>query len=227
MNLNRPLALVLSPILLNCLIVTSVFSEPVANLYSVSGEVDGRINSNWVAVKSGQSFGDSDAVKTGERSSAGIKFIDGFLVRLKEKTSIEFSKGKNNQPINIDSGTGYFFSRKPERFPEIKTPQVSASVRGTEFVVEVTSEQTKISVLQGAVIAENKFGSVNLAPGELAITKNGSAPVKQILLNPLDAVQWALQYPAIFDARDFANFLTLASSQGLSNLENCNYKMLW
>lgn len=117
----------------------------------------------WVKIATGHNFSSRDAIRTGEKSTAGVKFSDGFLIRLKEKTLIEFTEGKAVQPINLSSGAGYFFSRKPEKFPEIRTPQVSASVRGTEFVVQVTEDETKISVLQGAVDAANQYGSVKWA----------------------------------------------------------------
>ncbi len=202
-----------------------VFADDIAKLYSSTGKVEGKIDSLWKPISAGQVFTGTDSVKTAENSTAGIKFQDGFLLRLKEKTQIEFSKAAARQPINIVSGASYFFSRQPERFPEIKTPQVSASVRGTEFVVEVTGDETKISVLQGAVHAYNQFGEVNLAKGEQAITKNNSAPVKSILVNPLDAVQWSLYFPAIFSMDDFPAFETTAKPEGIEALKENRFRV--
>lgn len=205
------------------LIPSLALAEPVASLYSAQGNVEARSGSNWSGVNEGHQFQAQDAIRTNERSSAGVKFTDGFLVRLKELSTIEFSAPEKNQPISITEGVGYFFSRKPKRFPQVNTPQVSASVRGTEFVVEVTKDQTKITVLEGAVDASNQYGSVSLTKGELAITKTGSAPVKEIVIDPLDAVNWALYYPAVFSLADFKSFTQTANSDGLAALESGDF----
>ncbi len=223
--MSRFQSLIIFIIILLSIKLNFAAAESVATLYSAEGNVEGRfVSGDWKEVSPGQKFENSDAVRTNERSTAGVKFNDGFLVRLKEKTSIEFAKKQNTQPISISVGTAYFFSRKPTYSPEIHTPQVSASVRGTEFVVEVTKEQTVISVIQGVVEATNQFGSLTLNQGELAVTKTGSAPVKQIIINPLDAVQWALYYPAVFRLSDFKTFANSANSKGIAALNEGKFK---
>ena len=196
----------------------------VATLYASSGHVEGRVKAQWLNVTVGQSFSSQDAIKTDVGSTAGIKFNDGFLLRLKEKTEIEFSQATNNQPVSVSNGAAYFFSRSPNKYPDIKTPHVSASVRGTEFVVEVNHDETKISVIQGAVLAQNQFGEVSLGAGEIALTKAGAAPVKQIMVKPLDAVEWALYYPAITSISDYSNFTSLVNPQVLELINSGQYK---
>ena len=194
-----------------CLWALDSEAEEIARLYSAKGTVEAKQSSgdSWQEAKRGQHFSVQDSLRTGTRSRAGVRFLDGYLLRLKEKTSIVFQNrdplGTDNS-LSISNGAGYFFSRTPKQFPRIVTPQVSASVRGTEFTVTVTGEQTTISVLDGQVEAKNDLGSVLLGKGERAVTRTGKAPVKQILVNPNDAVQWALYYPAVLSLQDFADF---------------------
>lgn len=184
-----------------------VAADEVASLYSAEGKVEGQQTSNakWQAASVGQKFEDQSSVRTLARSRAAVKFNDGYLVRLSAQTTMKFSnvaKDQGNRPVNVASGKVYFFSRKPQTFPLVTTPHVSASVRGTEFVVEVTKGETVISVLDGAVTAKNKLGEVDLGKNEQAVTKAGQAPVKQIMVHPENAVQWALYYPQVLIAQD-------------------------
>ena len=186
---------------LSLFFVSNSQAEKVAKLYSEEGDVRAQaVGQGWQEVSVGHNFEQGDALKTGVKSRAGVRFSDGFLLRLKDKSRIVFNKSeKKEERINVSAGAVYFFSRKPQRFPVIHTPHVSAAVRGTEFVVEVQGGESKISVLDGSVRAENKYGAVLVGKGEEALVKPGKAPIKRILLSPHDAVQWALYYPKILD----------------------------
>ena len=48
----------------------------------------------------------------------------------------------------------------------------------------------------------NPHGELDLRPGEEGITYPGKAPVKRLLVQPTDAVQWVLYYPGIISYRD-------------------------
>ncbi|HMO16714.1 MAG TPA: TonB-dependent receptor [Oligoflexia bacterium] len=183
--------------------------QPIANLYSSQGTTEAFFinGTEWTPVEAGREFSVGDQVRTGPNSRAGIKFSDGFLIRLSRESAMTFKpqeKGaKSNAPVSVEAGASHFFSRKSRSFPNIETPHVSASVRGTEFVVKVEEGKTTISVLDGVVIAENDHGSVSLSKGEEALTLAGKAPVKAIMLKPEDAVQWALYYPPLIDLSFF------------------------
>lgn len=194
-----------------CLFFTSakVFSEDIAALDSAQGKVESKSPgaSTWTKASSGDHFQPQDSVRTGTNSRAGLLFFNGVLVRLNENSAIEFkenSKESGSLPLRITSGTTYFFSREPQQFPEIETPVVSAAVRGTEFVIEVKEDETVISVMDGTVECRNEKGALTLRNGEQAVVTQGQAPVKQILVRPLDTVQWALYYPAVLDFSDDA-----------------------
>ena len=106
--------------------------------------------------------------------------------------------------IDILKGAAHLFSRVP-RSLKVTTPFVNAAVEGTEFFVVVGSDQTLLSVFRGRVAAANDAGSLSLANGQSAIARAGKAPMAHLVVNPRDAVQWAVYYPAVIDykAADF------------------------
>ena len=65
----------------------------------------------------------------------------------------------------------------------------------------VDAESATIAVYEGRVVADNERGSVALNSGERAIAAKNSAPRKEVVVRPGDAVQWTLYFPTIFDYR--------------------------
>ena len=205
----------------------------IAEVYTAEGAVELRkaSTSAWAKASERDKIEPLDAIRTRKNSRAGVLFLDGLLVRLNERTTMEFdpsATGKiNERPVRLGVGTAYFFSREPKKFPRINTPTVSASVRGTEFVVNVTENQSIVSVLEGIVDCRNDFGSVELRSGEEAIAIKGQAPVKRIMVKPDDAVEWALYYPAILSLSDFPDFISQGSADeqaGVSLLKKRDYQ---
>ena len=208
MSLNNVFRSVFAFLLMN----VGVAHAQIATLYSSDGIVEVKVASgSWQKVSAGYGLAANDLIRTGARSRAALRFADGYLVRLGQKSQIRVTP-KDNE-IAVEQGKSYFFSRKPKKFPNVRTSQVSASVRGTEFVVDVSGEQTEISVLDGVVLAANERGQVEVTHGQRAIAKTGQAPVQQIMLDSVDSVQWALYYPAILDVSDFADAMSAASPQ--------------
>ena len=180
-------------------------AQELAQLYSAQGEVDKRAAAaaSWESAVVGDRFTAEQAVRTLDNSRGAVIFADGVLVRLNENTLLQFkapAAGEKVAPLSMETGTAYFFTREPKRIPRIDTPVVSAAVRGTEFAIEVVdANQTVITVINGEVDCRNNFGAVVASSGEQVVTLRGQAPVKSILVHPLDAVQWALYYPALID----------------------------
>lgn len=201
--------------------VQAVFAVPVAKLYSKEGSVQGRLASVqvWKNVDRGQKFEVSDAIKTLANSRAGVRFESGFLIRLSEKTELTFTKemADDERPITQRSGKSYFFSRDSRKFPKVNTPHVSASVRGTEFVIEVKNSETIISVLEGQVEAKNKYGEALVGVGEYALVRSGKAPIVKVMLNPTDAVEWALYYPRGLNPKSAKSKVDLALVELVKN----------
>ncbi|MDP3980101.1 MAG: TonB-dependent receptor [Chlamydiota bacterium] len=206
-----------------------VSSQDIARLESSQGLVDTRVfgETLWTQSQIGTIFKNQDTVRTGINSRAAVLFNSGILVRLNETTLMTFHPADQNEDIlEVESGSAYFLSRTSQKFPSIKTPVVSAAIRGTELVIETDHNKTIISVLDGEVDCQNAYGSITLKSGEQALTLSGQAPVKQILMKPLDAVQWALYYQAVMDVSDYIKLLGNIPEQsglGWEALQNGQY----
>ncbi len=175
-------------------------AQEIAKLESYDGEVEIKTpaSSGFQPIQLGQSLNVGDVVRTGKYCRASLQFADGSILRLASNTILELKGARGASApaeVSIPEGKGFFFSREEQHFPTISTPAVSTAIRGTEFAIEVTKNKTLVSLFQGAVDCFNAQGSVSLKGGEAALTEIGKAPVKQIILNPKDAVQWALAYP--------------------------------
>ncbi|MCB9030288.1 MAG: FecR domain-containing protein [Deltaproteobacteria bacterium] len=222
----------------NVLLLTFIFlipnfaiAEQVASLFSAQGTVEAKsANSNsWKAVVKGDKFETHHTVRTLANSRAGLLLTDGTLIRLNENSLLSFkdiTQQGDERELELVSGEAFFFSRKPKRFPKIDTSNVSAAVRGTEFVVRTDSSTTSITVLEGSVEASNQHGQVQLKSGELALTKNGQAPTKQLVANPTDAVQWALNYPAVVSLSDFPGLTSSSSAKQKEGISLLNARDL-
>ena len=62
--------------------------------------------------------------------------------------------------------------------------------------------ETVLTVVEGAAEFSNPQGSILVNAGEEGTAIPGQAPTKRVILNPEDAVQWALYYPAQVAWRD-------------------------
>lgn len=197
-------------ILVSILFTASLaFAQEIAKIDSLEGEVNYKAaaDNDYKAAGQGLALSEQDVIRTGKYGRAGIVFGDGFLLRIAENTTIQLKAraGDKAKEVNVESGKAYFFSREPKEFPIIATPAVTTAIRGTEFVVIASPTDTQVVLLDGAVECYNDKGKVALRPGEQSNTKLGEAPVKSIILNPGDAVQWAISYPVIIDSSGLKN----------------------
>ncbi len=144
-----------------------------------------------------------DAVRLGPLSRAALVLRDGAVLRLDQNTTITFTPPPERTGTWLDLITGavHFFSRMP-RGLRVTTPFVNGSVEGTEFLIEVDAAESRISVWEGRVRAENPQGVLDLVAGQSAAARAGQAPtLRGIVVRPTDAVTWAIYYPPVLDLR--------------------------
>jgi hypothetical protein len=159
-----------------------------------------------------------DSIKTGPTGRVAIKLVGGGIIRLNPNSNFVLSKMGEENSATLSSGKAFFFSRESQRFPTIQTPAVTAAVRGTEFAVQIEGAQTRVSVIDGQVYAANKEGAVTLGANEVAAAVKGKAPQKYLLVNPLDAVQWAIYVPDLSDFSGSDNKTDAKVINGLNQL---------
>jgi tetratricopeptide (TPR) repeat protein len=198
----------------------------VAKVVSVQGTVDVKKvgEARWQPVELNDTYCPGDEIRAQENSRANLALINEAVLRLNQNTSMTLGEFKEEQTSLVDlfKGAAHFFSRKP-RSLEVQTPFAIAGVRGTEFFIEVQEGQTFLSIFQGEVLAQNKFGQLTLTSGQSAVAERGKAPAMRVVVRPRDAVQWALYYPPVLyfpegvrEDRSDPRFLAYNASQLLA-----------
>jgi Flp pilus assembly protein TadD len=122
------------------------------------------------------------------------------LLRLAENSSVHFIASNNEGTAFLEllNGIAHIISRFRHSF-QIKTPYLNAYIEGTEFTVDSGSDSAGVTVLEGQVIARNEQGEVTVNGGQRAASGAGEAPRGEAVVNPRDAVQWALYYPPVVE----------------------------
>jgi tetratricopeptide (TPR) repeat protein len=180
-----------------------------AKVVSVQGAVQARQAGeiSWTQVRLNQTFCPGDIIRVLKNSRAAISLANDTLIRVDQNTTISVTgiEKENTFFLDLIRGAAHFFSRFRRKF-RVSTPFVNAAVEGTEFYVRVEDDQTFLSIFEGRVAIANAYGGLAVSAGQAAIALAGKAPVLHAVINPRDAVQWALYYPPIIDWRpiDFA-----------------------
>lgn len=157
----------------------------------------------WKEVKINDTYCPEDMIRTLEKSRAAILLSNETLLRLAQKTIIKFSEPRRPSLLEIITGHILFITRTPRPFT-IDTPFVNAASEGTEFVIEVNEEKksTTVTVIEGKIAVKNEAGSAMILSGQAMTATAGGPPVSQIVVRPLDSIQWALYYPPVLSFRE-------------------------
>ena len=176
---------------------------PAAKLISAQGQVEKRSANfiTWKSVQSAQTFCQGDAIKTGNKGRAAVRLVNETLIRLDKNTTVTFTEIAKENPslLELIKGVIHSISRTP-RSLDIHTPFVNAAIEGTEFVVGVYENNSRITVFEGKVIASNEAGSQTITANQVVEATAGQAPTERIDIHPRDAVTWALYYPPLVEA---------------------------
>ncbi len=172
----------------------------VSKVISVQGRVAVRRQGGtaWEPLRLDDTLFAGDQVRVEDNSRAGIVLKNDAVLRLDQNTTLVFTEIEKETTFifRLLKGAANFFSRRP-RSLKILTPFVNGVVEGTEFLVYVDDEQTRIDLFEGRILAFNPHGELQLTRGQGAIAMAGSAPQPRLLARPRDSVQWALYYPPV------------------------------
>ncbi len=190
-------------------------TPPVARIVSIQGsvEVQRAGQPRWVRVtRLDTPLCAGDRVQTGVRSRAALVVSPETLVRLDQSSALSIRATQNEtvveffqdpaaprEALGSACGAGYFITRFPRSF-KVRTNFLNAAVEGTEFLVALSCQATTLAVLEGRVAADvPTAGSqrLTLQSGEVTSAGPGVTPTVQVLVKPIDAVQWALYYPSL------------------------------
>jgi tetratricopeptide (TPR) repeat protein len=159
------------------------------------------VQERWTAARMLQPLLVAERVRTLEASRASILFIDETQVKLNAGAVLTVRQVRSADgpasSMELQRGEAWFRTKNPRSGLTVQTPAAAAAVRGTEINVRIgTAGETVLTVVEGSAEFFNPQGSLLVLAGEEGTAVPGQAPTKRVILNPEDAVQWALYYPA-------------------------------
>jgi hypothetical protein len=150
----------------------------------------------WSPARTAQALAAGDFVRTREAARMALLFADQTQVRLHQNTVLQVkalaTAGQGTTTLRLEAGRAWTQTRRPPGSPlELQTPAATAAIRGTDWHISVEPDgRTLLTVLSGTVEFGNPLGTLTLSANESAYAEVGKAPVKLMLVQPRESVQW-------------------------------------
>lgn len=168
-------------------------AEPVGTVVALSGQAERVRGGQPAPLRPGADVEAGDELRTGPDGRLRVRFADssmavlGAASRMTVTTparSLQQAAGGQGASLLLDLGAGILRavvdSVVPEARFEVGTRTAVASVRGTEWIVEITPQGTGVVTLRGRVAVRNRdpgvTGTVTLAPGQGTDVPEGRPP---------------------------------------------------
>jgi tetratricopeptide (TPR) repeat protein len=151
---------------------------------------------DWRTAKASQALPAGSFVRTLDATKMALMFADDTQLRLNQNTVLEVKAvagaGQPTTSLSLSAGRLWAQTKRADGSRlNIETPAAVAAIRGTDWDLEVGADgKTMITVLSGTVAFSNALGNVSVGANEAAIAEVGKAPVKLLLSQPKDRVQW-------------------------------------
>src|SRR5687767_6320878 len=176
-------------------------AERAAEVVSVQGQGEARLDPSaaWRPAAAKQELPALSFVRTGAYSRMGLLFRDQTQVRLAEKTVLQIKAAAvspaGRTVLRLEQGRSWSQTNTTPSNLYFETPSATAAIRGTDWEIEVfEGGRALLTVFSGEVEFFNDRGRVLVARNEQAQALPGQAPVKILLANPRDRVQWVTAY---------------------------------
>ncbi|CAN7608622.1 TonB-dependent receptor domain-containing protein [Acidovorax sp. LjRoot117] len=169
-----------------------------AEIISLQGAGDQRnaAAADWQPARPAQALATGDFVRTRQAAKMALLFADDTQLRLHQNTVLQV-KGVATpaQPVTtllLNAGRAWTQTRRPDGSRlNLETPAATAAIRGTDWDLAVDDDgRTLLTVLSGTVEFFNVQGRVLVGANEAAVADVGKAPVKLVLSQPRDRIQW-------------------------------------
>ncbi|WP_298210880.1 TonB-dependent receptor [Acidovorax sp.] len=169
-----------------------------AEIISLQGQGDQRsaTAADWAPARQAQALAAGDFVRTRQAARMGVVFADDTQLRLHQNTVLQVKAvATPAQPITtlmLSAGRAWTQTKRADGSRlNLETPAATAAIRGTDWDISVEGDgRTLITVLSGTVEFANAQGQVSVGTNEAAIAEVGKAPVKLVLSQPRDRIQW-------------------------------------
>jgi tetratricopeptide (TPR) repeat protein len=185
-------------------------AQEVGKIISMVGTAEVLRQERWQSVSLHEALLPGDVVRTGPGSRLAVLLADGSQLKVNANSQLllkQVASPTRHVAMRLMQSLlrlfrGEIWIRSLAEPLEIETFAAVATIRGTELNLAVEPvEAARLTVVEGVVEFRNPQGSVSVAAKEQAIAKPGEAPRKVVIINPRDAVQWALYYPPLIDYR--------------------------
>lgn len=181
-----------------------------AEIVMITGKGDSRETADapWRPAAVKQKLTTGSFVRTGEMSQMALLLADRTQVRLNQLSILNIkgvAKPAPPPPTRLDLPQGRAWSQvKPKpgevaarKGPslEVSMPAGTAVIRGTDWELVAEKDGTStVTVLSGEIEFFNEHGRVAVMPNEQARAVPGKAPVKILLSNAAERVQWVTSW---------------------------------
>ena len=177
-----------------------------AEIVLLIGKGDARETADapWRPAAVKQKLAAGNFVRTGEMSQMGLLLRDRTQVRLSQLSILNIRSVNPSTPppatqLELPQGrawsqakprSGDTAAKAPSRL-NVTMPGGTAAIRGTDWELVVDKDGTStVTVFSGQVDFYNEHGAVSVMPNEQARAAPGKAPVKILLTNASERIQW-------------------------------------
>jgi Flp pilus assembly protein TadD len=201
-KVHRPTVTALAPVLAlawpAAQALAAVPAGAAAEIISLQGTGDQRAAAaaDWQPARPAQPLATGDFVRTRQAARMALLFADDTQLRLHQNTVLQV-KGVATpaQPVTtllLNAGRAWTQTRRADGSRlNLETPAATAAIRGTDWDISVEDDgRTLLTVLSGTVEFSNAQGQVSVGANEAAYAEVGKAPVKLVLSQPRDRIQW-------------------------------------
>lgn len=132
-------------------------------------------------------------VRTGAASKMALMVAPQTQVQLDANSTFQLRKEEKapGTTLNLRQGRAWSQSKQASGSLKMETPSAIAAIHGTDWEMAVDEAgRATLTVLHGTVDFSNSQGAVTVGNGEQALAEPGKAPVKRIIANPAERVQW-------------------------------------
>lgn len=130
-------------------------------------------------------------VRTGADSTMALLVDPQTQVRLAANSIFQLKKEDKAAGATLNLRQGRAWSQSKQATLKMETPSAIAAIHGTDWEMAVDADgRSTLTVLHGEVSFGNAHGSVMVGNGEQALAEPGKAPVKRVIVNPAERVQW-------------------------------------
>jgi hypothetical protein len=127
-----------------------------------------------------------DVLRTNAAGTLAIVFADRTQIRVGRNSTLVVKQVRQGAPSSVSLQRGSLWARSPRGASQlsVETPSATAAIRGTEYSIVASEEQTTLTVVEGVVDFFNPQGRLEVREGQSAAARLGQAPTRLFTVNP-------------------------------------------